>query len=156
MQESPPKAARVARLPRFWGEPVRLWPLIVGLGIVLFPFDWLSEVWSPFGRVFDLVFVTARDHFIGHATMFFLMSLIVLLSIPALRLRPTRYFGLMLLVGVGQEALQALFKQQAPTIWSGRDLVVYDLTGITLAYLVVFAWHRLFLNRKALPKSQEG
>jgi hypothetical protein len=154
--EVTPGPARRWKTPQLWGAPVRLWPLFVGLGITLFPFDWLSEVWPAFGRFFDLVFVTARDHFIGHATMFLLMSLLALLSVPALRLRPAWYFGLMLLVGVGQEALQALFKQELPTIYSGRDLLVYDLAGIVLAYLAVFAWHRFFVRREPRPRSQEG
>jgi hypothetical protein len=149
MQERPPKAARSLRLPRLWGAPVRLWPLLVGLGIVLFPFDWLSEVWPAFGQLFDQVFVSEREHAIGHATMFLLISLLLLLSLPALRLRPAFYFGLMLLVGVGQEALQDLFKQVLPTIYDGRDLL-FDLTGVVAAYLIIFAWHWLFL-RKSRP-----
>jgi hypothetical protein len=148
MQENPPKAAHTLWAPRIWGAPVRLWPLLVGLGIVLFPFDWLSEVWPAFGSLFNLVFVSAREHFLGHATMFFLLSLLALLSVPALRLRPARYVRLMLLVGVGQETVQALFKQEHPTIFTGRDLL-YDLTGIIAAYLVVFAWHWLFLRKNS-------
>lgn len=147
MQEHSPKAARSFGTVRVRGVQVRLWPVLVGLCIVLFPFDWLVGVWPAYGRLFDQVFVTARDHFLGHATMFFLMSLLVLLSVPALRARPALYLGLMLLVGVGQETIQAIFKQQPPNIYSGRDLLVYDLTGIVLAYLVVFAWHWLFFRK---------
>ena len=133
-------------MPRLWGAQVRLWPLLVGLGITLFPFDWLSEVWPAFGRLFDLVFVTARDHAVGHATMFLLISLLALLSVLSLRLRPALYLGLMLLVAVGQEALQALFKHVLPTISDGRDLL-FDLTGVVAAYLIVFAGHWLFLRK---------
>ncbi|HEY7346935.1 MAG TPA: hypothetical protein VH599_01355 [Ktedonobacterales bacterium] len=134
--------AQPPRRLQLWGAQVRLWPVLAGLLIVLFPFDWLSEVWPAFGRPFDLVFVNARDHAIGHATMFLLMSLLALLSIPALRPRPALYFGLMLLVGVGQETLQAFFKQAFPNIYAGRDLF-FDLTGVTAAYLIVFTWRWL-------------
>lgn len=156
MQEpssNPTRLRRVGRL-MLWGEPVRLWPVLVGLGIVLFPFDWLSQVWTPFGTLFDQVFVSEVQHAIGHATMFLLMSLLVLLSAPALRLHPVRYFGLMLLVGVAQEALQDLSKQVPPNIYELRDLF-FDVVGVVAAYLLVSAWHWLFLNRKRLLRSQE-
>ena len=146
MQEPSSNAARPLRMPRLWGEPVRVWPVLVGLGITLFPFDWLSQVWTPFGALFDQVFISEVQHAIGHATMFLLMSLLALLSIPALRLRPARYLGLMLLVGVGQEALQDLFKQVPPNIYEGRDLF-FDVTGAVAAYLLVSAWHWLFLRK---------
>ena len=144
--ESAPRPARPWKTPQLWGGRVRLWPLLVGLGITLFPFDWLSEVWSPFGRLFDQVFVSEVQHAIGHATMFLLMSLLILLSVPALRLRPAWYFGLMLLVGVAQETLQDLSQQVPPNIYEGRDLF-FDVSGAAAAYLLVFAWHWLFLRK---------
>jgi predicted Na+-dependent transporter len=150
MQEHTSKPARSFWSPRIWGEPVRLWPILVGLGIVLFPLDWLAGVWPAYGQIFNVVFVTARDHFFGHATMYFLMSLLGLLSVPALRARPVVYWGLMLLLGVAQETVQTIFKQEGPVIYSVRDILVYDLTGITLAYLVVFAGHWLFFRKKTL------
>ena len=82
--------------------------------------------------------------------MYFLMSVLVLLSVPALRTRPVVYWGLMLLLGVAQETVQTIFKQEGPIIYSVRDILVYDLTGITLAYLVVFACHWLFFRKKTL------
>lgn len=126
------------------GIRVRLWPLLLGLAVVLFPFDWLPAVWPAYAQVFDAVFATALSHEIGHAALFFLLSLLVLLSVPALRSRPALYFGLLLLVAVGQEAIQALARQELPTIYDGRDLLM-DLTGIVAAYLVALAWRWLFL-----------
>jgi hypothetical protein len=145
--QEPSKAARPWNRLHLWGEPVHLWPLLVGLLIVLFPFDWLSEAWPAFGRLFDMVFVNARDHAIGHATMFLLISLVILFAVPALRSSPARYFGLLLLVGVAQEALQDLSKQVPPNIYEFRDLF-FDLVGAAAAYLVVFAWHRLALRKQ--------
>ncbi len=150
MQEQTTKAGRFSSMRRPWGVRVRWWPLLVGLGVVLFPLDWLAGVWPAYGQLFKLVFVTARDHFFGHATMFFLMSLLVLLSLPGLRARPVVYFGLMLLVGVCQETIQTIFHQEGPVIYSVRDILIYDLTGITLAYLVVLGWWWLFLRKKTL------
>ncbi len=131
------------------GVQVRLWPVLLGLAVVLFPFDWLANVWPAYASLFDVVFATPLSHEIGHATMFFLISLLALLSVPALSQRPALYFGLLLLVAVGQEAIQALAKQQLPTIYDGRDLLM-DLTGIVIAYLVALAW-RWLSSRKITP-----
>lgn len=107
--------------------------------LVLFPFDWLGEVWPWYAQIFDVVFATALAHMIGHATIFFIASVLVLCSFPALRYRPVLYFAIMLLGAVGEEALQSLFKLQLPTIWDGRDLLL-DSVGITVGYLVVRLW----------------
>lgn len=118
---------------------VRIWPLALGLAVVLFPFDWLADVWPMFRQAFEVVFVTARDHAIGHTTMFFLLGLLILLSLPLLRLRPLWYGGGMLLVAFCQEALQDLFRQRAPNLWEGRDML-FDLAGALLALGVIWLW----------------
>src|SRR5579871_4918764 len=115
------------------GASIYLWPLLAALAVTLFPFDWLEEVWPAYARVFDVVFATALSHEIGHATIFLLAGLFVLLSVPLLQRRLLPYMGMMLVIGIMQEAVQALFKWQPPGIWSGRDLF-FDLTGSTLAF----------------------
>ena len=117
----------------------RLWPFLIALAIVLFPFDWLTKVWPAYRQVFDRVFVTARDHAIGHSALFFLLGLFALVVSPALRIRPLLYLGLMLLVTLGQEALQSLFKQELPNIYDGRD-ILFDLLGVVIAFGVVWTW----------------
>ena len=67
---------------------MRLWPLAIGAVLVLFPFDWLGNIWPAYQQVFERVFVGAREHHIGHSTLFFIVGLIVLLSFPTLRTRP--------------------------------------------------------------------
>jgi hypothetical protein len=104
--------------------------------LVLFPFDWLGEVWPAYAAIFDRVFVNAQAHLIGHATLFAIAGLLVLYAFPALRARPGRYLLVMALGAVGQEALQALAKRQMPTVYDGRDLLL-DLVGFTAAYLLV-------------------
>lgn len=111
---------------------MRLWPFALGLAIALFPFDWLAETWTPFGALFDRVFVTARDHAVGHTTLFCLLGLLALLSLPALAARPVVYIALLVPAALAQEALQALFKRQAPGLGDGRDLL-YDLLGWCIA-----------------------
>jgi hypothetical protein len=125
----------------FGGIDVYLWPVLVALVVTLFPYEWLSGVWPAFGSIFDPVFATTRAHLIGHTTLFFLLGLLVLLSVPLLQRRPLRYFALILLVALGQEALQALFKRHLPTAWDGLDLLL-DLTGSALAFLLLWAWQR--------------
>jgi hypothetical protein len=82
---------------------------------------------------------------IGHATLFFIASLLVLLTFLVLLHRPVLYFTIMLLGAIGEEALQDLFKRQLPTIWDGRDLLL-DFVGIIAGYIAVRLWkwmHRL-------------
>ncbi len=125
----------------FGNIEVYLWPVLVVLVVTLFPFEWLSGIWPAFGGIFDPVFATTRAHLIGHTTLFFLVGLLILLSVPLLQRRPLHYFGLILLVTLGQEALQALFKLHLPTAWDGLDLLL-DLTGSALAFLLLRAWQR--------------
>ena len=130
------------------GVQVYLWPLLAALAVTLFPFDWLEEVWPAYGRVFDVVFATALSHEIGHATIFLLAGLFVLLSVPLVQRRPPLYFGLLLAVALGQEALQALSKWELPTLWDGRDLF-FDLTGFALAFLLLWGVRRLRAKKQA-------
>ncbi|HEY7126402.1 MAG TPA: hypothetical protein VH540_20855 [Ktedonobacterales bacterium] len=129
----------LSRLLGWTRREVRVWPLAVGLAVVLFPFDWLADVWPLFRQAFDVVFVTARDHAIGHTTMFFLLGLLVLLSLPLLSLRPRWYVGGIVLVAFCQEALQDLSRQRPPNIWEGRDML-FDLAGALLAFGVIWLW----------------
>ena len=118
---------------------IRLWPLATGLVLVLFPFDWISNVWPAYRQVFTQVFVGAREHHIGHSTLFFIVGLIVLLSFPSLRTRPLLYFGLMISVAIAQELVQDIFKLQMPDLADGLDLL-FDAIGFIVAYLVVRGW----------------
>ncbi len=120
----------------------------MGLAIALFPFDWLAETWPPFGALFDRVFVTARDHAVGHTTLFCLLGLLALLSLPALAARPVVYVALLVPAALAQEALQALFKQQAPRLGSGRDLL-YDLLGWCIALGALWLVRRMALQHAA-------
>ncbi len=107
--------------------------------LVLFPFDWLGNVWPAYAHIFDIVFATPLSHMIGHATLFFIASLLILFSFPALRRRPVLYFTIMLIGAICEEALQSLFKLSLPTIWDGRDLLL-DSLGIIVGYCAVRLW----------------
>lgn len=118
---------------------IRLWPFLIILAIVLFPFDWLPQVWPAYRQVFDQVFVGEQQHLIGHSTLFFLLGLFALLAFPALRVRPLLYLGGMLLAALGEEALQSIFKQDLPNLGDGRD-ILFDLVGVIIAYIVIWVW----------------
>lgn len=104
--------------------------------LVLFPFDWLGNVWPAYASVFDVVFATSLAHMIGHATLFFLCGCLLLVALPGLRAHPRRYVVLMLIGALAQEGIQSLFKLHLPTVWDGRDLLL-DLIGIVAAYVAM-------------------
>jgi hypothetical protein len=132
MSDSPP-AVRVISRP----AARRLAPLLILLGVVLFPFEGLAARYPALDDVLGRAFPTDWHHAIGHATLFALLGFTTLLAIPALGRRPARYFGLLVLAGLGQELFQLAFKQRPPVFDDARDLVV-DLFGLGLAFGVVW------------------
>ena len=112
------------------------------LALILFPFGWLGELWPAFGRGLDLVFSTDGRHAVGHAALFCLLGSVTLVVLPQLHARPVRYLGMLLLVGVGQELFQMLYKGRLLLFDDGRDLLT-DLAGIVVAFAVVWSWRRL-------------
>lgn len=90
------------------------WPVLALLGILWFPFDWLSEVWPAFGVPFRMIFRDAHDHFVGHAVFFLIVGLLLLAYVPALQ-RPYWYFPALVLAALAQETIQALVRGAAPT-----------------------------------------
>ncbi|MGH2505863.1 MAG: hypothetical protein ACRDHZ_00350 [Ktedonobacteraceae bacterium] len=115
------------------------WLALLAAVLVLFPFDWLSEIWPAFGSIFDRVFVSAREHEIGHTTVFLLAGLLVLCAVPGLRRHPLFYALIMAVGSVGEEAFQALSKWQLPNLGDGRDLS-FDALGFVLAYVLIWVW----------------
>jgi len=114
-------------------------PLTVLLALILFPFEWLGARWPAFGHALDTAFATETEHAIGHAALFACFGLLALTLFPTLRRPAWRYIGLLLLAGVGQEALQLAFKRRALAYDDMRDLLV-DLLGLTLAFALAHLW----------------
>src|SRR2546423_12520822 len=81
------------------------WPVLILLGILWFPFDWLSEVWPAFGIPFRQVFHNAHDHFVGHTIFFFIVGMLILSMIPILRRRLHWYVGGLILAALVQETV---------------------------------------------------
>ncbi|MGZ6385327.1 MAG: hypothetical protein ACXWOL_07830 [Ktedonobacteraceae bacterium] len=117
-----------------------IWPLAIGAVFVLFPFDWPGNIWPAYQQIFERVFVGAREHHIGHSTLFLLVGLMLLLSFPILRTRPLLYFGLMISAAIAQELMQDLFKFVIPDLADGLDLL-FDAPGFTVAYIAVCGWY---------------
>ncbi|HEX9056925.1 MAG TPA: hypothetical protein VF818_05270 [Ktedonobacterales bacterium] len=135
------------RIPAAW--PLALlrwgWPVFVLLGILWFPFDWLSVAWPAFGVPFRIVFRNAHDHFVGHTVFFFIVGTLILAYVPALRLRPQWYFPGLVLAALTQETIQAFFRGQLPTYTD-----VNAFKGDALGGVSAFAlWLAITLLRRA-------
>jgi hypothetical protein len=91
------------------------WPIVALLGVLWFPFDWLAQVWPPFGAPFRMVFHNAHDHFVGHTVFFCIVGALLLGYIPAARRQPLWYALGLALAALAQETVQAIFRGEAPT-----------------------------------------
>jgi hypothetical protein len=124
------------------------WPALVALGILWFPFDWLSTVWPPFGVPFRMVFHSAHDHFIGHMVFFLIVGALILAYLPGLRRQPLRYLLGLVLAALIQETIQALFRGQAPTFTDYNAFAGDALGGVSAfalwsaCALLLVAWKR--------------
>ena len=120
-------------------RPRLLWPVALALACLLFPFFWLSRVWSPFGSVFNLIFATPQAYFMGHVALFCAVGLSILLSIPALHRRPQCYTLCLMAGAFTEELIQTLFNSHPGIHKDARNLLL-DLCGILLAYLLLRFW----------------
>ena len=111
------------------------WPIVLVLGILWFPFDWLSQVWPPFGIPFRMVFHNAHDHFIGHTLFFLIVGSCLLAYIPALRRKPQWYFSGLVLAALMQETIQAIFRHELP-IFTDYNAFKGDALGGISAFVI--------------------
>lgn len=123
------------------------WPVLVVLGILWFPFDWLSTVWPPFGVPFRMVFHSAHDHFIGHTIFFLIVGVLILAYLPALRRQPLWYLLGLVLAALIQETVQAIFRGQAPT-FTDYNAFSGDALGGASAFVFWSVLSLLLIARK--------
>jgi hypothetical protein len=109
------------------------WPVLVLLGILWFPFDWLSTVWPAFGVPFRQVFRTSHDHLIGHTIFFLVVGLLILAYVPALRRKPQWYVLGLILAALMQETIQAVFRGTLPTFTDTNAFTGDALGGLGAA-----------------------
>lgn len=107
------------------------------LALALFPFGWLTKLSELAHAVARTLFPNEAAHAVGHTLLYMALGAALLAALPALRRRPGRYLGLVLLVAVAQEGLQLLYK--------GRPVVLNDITDIGVdlvaAGLVLALWY---------------
>jgi hypothetical protein len=133
------------------------WPLFILLGILWFPFDWLSEVWPTFGVPFRLVFHSAHDHFIGHTIFFFIIGMLIISMLPVLS-RQLHWYVLGLILAAGaQEAIQAYFRGELPT-FTDFNAFRGDALGGMSAWMLWFILRLLYSywKRRSTAKSLPG
>jgi hypothetical protein len=107
------------------------WPVLALLAFLWFPFDWLSTVWPTYGNVFNMIFRSDREHFIGHTLLFLLVGSLILAYVPPLRYKFHWYLVGLVLVALTQEAIQAIFRGQIPTFTDTNAFKGDALGGIS-------------------------
>ena len=106
------------------------------LGIVLFPYGWLSNNWWVMRWVEDTFFEAEWSHWLGHMAMYGALGTAVLTVFPHLLNHPRRYFGFIFIIGLVQETLQLItFKHHLFTANELFDLMV-DLSAAGLVFAV--------------------
>jgi hypothetical protein len=123
------------------------WPVFILLGILWFPFDWLSKVWPTFGIPFRQVFHNAHDHFVGHTTFFFIIGMLILSIIPILSRRLHWYVLGLIVAALVQETIQAYFRGEIPT-FTDFNAFKGDALGGMSAWILQFVLHYLYAYRK--------
>lgn len=131
------------------------WIVLLLLGILWFPFDWLSEVWPAFGVPFREVFHNAHDHFVGHTVFFFIIGMLILNIIPALRRQLHWYVLGLIMAALVQETIQAFFRGQFPT-FTDFNAFRGDALGGMGAWLLWFVLGLLYSagKRRSAAKTQ--
>ena len=123
-----------------------IWLVLVLLGILWFPFDWLAQQWPAFGVPFRRVFRDAHDHFVGHTVFFFIVGALLLAYWPTLRHKPFWYFPGLVVAALVQETIQAVFRRQIPT-FTDFNAFKGDALGGTAAFLASAALLQLPARR---------
>ncbi|MBX0327235.1 hypothetical protein K2Z83_06015 [Oscillochloris sp. ZM17-4] len=85
-------------------------PLIILVGVALLPYGLVAQQSPALEYLFYKVFDGLPAHIVGHAAIFAAIGTLALKHIPALRGRPAAYAALILLVALGQEGLQVIYK----------------------------------------------
>ncbi len=120
------------------------WRVLVLLGFLWFPFDWLSTAWPAFGDVFRVIFRNAHDHLIGHTVFFLLVGSCILAYVPALRRKLHWYLMGLLLAALVQEAIQAFAMGRLPT-FTDTNAFTGDALGGMGAFVI--SWLLLLLQK---------
>jgi len=133
-------------------SPRLVWPVVLVLGCVLFPFYWLGRTWELFGRLFHLLFATPQAYIAGHIILFCVAGLIVLCSLPALQKRLYLYILCLMLGAFAEEGIQILCNAH-PGLHKDAHNLLLDLCGLVLAALLLRVWQSQRLISRHTPLS---
>lgn len=128
----------------------RLWPLLLLVVVVLFPFEWLGAEWSSFGNLIFRIFPTENQHAIGHLGIFSIFGFTLLRSFPSLRFHLWRYLGSVLLAGLCEETIQTIFKPYLDVIDTAHDLAL-DLIAASAVFGLLKLWDWSRKRKKGQP-----
>ena len=118
--------------------------MILLFSLVLFPYGWLVNNWEPMGWVVNIIFGVEWMHWVGHMVMYGVLGTAVLIIFPQIFNRPRYYFGLILGIGLIQEALQLItFKHR---LFMNNEL--FDLFVNLLAAGIIFAVAKLIVRKQ--------
>jgi hypothetical protein len=101
---------------------------------ILFPVGWLGTL-RPGIDNFGEAFMTARAHAIAHAVLFGVLALFLYVNFPRIRTEPVLFIGIVLMLAVGQELGQLLYKQRPLAFDEYRDVAIdlFAATGMWMA-----------------------
>jgi hypothetical protein len=102
----------------------RITPLIALIAASLVPYAWLAHLSPALYRLFNDTFSGDLAHAVGHALIFAAVGALSLWAVPALRRHPAAYLALIMLVALGQEGFQVLYKGGLTLGDTLRDIVV--------------------------------
>ena len=130
--------------------------LLILVGVALFPyglipFDRLLSFSPTLRHDFYHLSATWQAHVVGHAAIFFVIGMAVLLRFSSLLYRPKLYFGLMVTLGILQEFFQIIGFKHRGLVFDDFFDVFVDLTGA----LIVFLLLRLIVKISAGETSNE-
>lgn len=109
------------------------------LFLCLFPYGWLAEQSPLFDRFASFLFGTELAHVIGHSILYGGITAVLLTVRPQLLQHPKVYLGAIVLIGIGQEALQILSYKQRPIVFNDIFDVMVNTTAATAVFFFLRA-----------------
>ncbi|MBP6471661.1 MAG: hypothetical protein KBE23_22085 [Chloroflexi bacterium] len=114
--------------------------LLLLLAAALFPYGLIGEALPWVNGLFFDRFSSLAAHVVGHMGLFALVGTAVLLTFPRLLTHPRIYLGVMLLLGVLQEAFQIIGFKHRGLVFDDFFDVGVDMLAALLVWLIVKKW----------------
>ena len=114
--------------------------LLLLVGAALFPYGLLGEALPWVNGLFFDRFSSLAAHVVGHMGLFALVGTAVLLTFPRLLAHPRGYLGVMLLLGILQEAFQIIGFKHRGLVFDDFFDVGVDMLAAVLVWMIVKKW----------------